>query len=461
MCQRRTELSVSSVIGGGYNRFWRCKKPYRVLMGGRGSKKSTTTALNLIVRMMQYPLANVLCIRQIERDLQQSCYAQLIWAIKRLGVESQWKCTVSPLRLEYIPTGQKILFRGLDKWSSVTSMTVDTGFLCWCWVEEAYEVDKISFQSLDESIRGIMPEGYFTQITLTFNPWDASCWIKSTFFDVPREDTLAMVTTYRCNEWLSDVDREKYESLKFTDPDRYKVVALGEWGLPQGQFFSQWRDGIHVIDPFDIPDRWLKFRSMDWGCAKPFSCHWYAVDYDNNLYMWRELYGWSGAPNEGTGETARQVADRLVQVESKAENISYGVLDSACWANTGVTGPTIAEEINDVLYQHNLVTFGKCSKGRIEAANAIKERLVGNKQEDGTYRPALFVFRNCIHAIRTIPMLGHDKRKPETYDTDGEDHAADDLGYACLSRPWTPSRPRKARPVDAWEEKQSRSAWTY
>lgn len=459
---QKIDVSLKEVIGKGYNRFWHCKKPYRVLMGGRGSKKSTTTALNLIVRLMEYPLANLLCIRQVERDLQQSCYAQLQWAIRRLGIEKEWKCTVSPLRMERIETGQKILFRGLDKWSSVTSMTVSNGFLCWCWVEEAFEVDEVSFQSLDESIRGIMPEGYFTQVTLSFNPWDVNCWIKRIFFDMPRDDTLAMVTTYKCNEWLSDADRDKYERLKYTDPDRYKVVALGEWGIAEGQFFKQWSTAKHVVEPFEIPKNWLRFRSMDWGSAHPYAVVWFAVDYDGNLWAYRELYGWGGKPNVGTNETAKQVAAHICELEDKAENVSYGVLDNACWAATGVTGPTIAEEINLELNAHGLVTFGKCSKGRMEGANAFRERLIGNKQSDGSYKPAIYFFRNCIHAIRTIPMLAHDKHKPELPDTQGEDHIYDSVAYGCLSRPWAPSKPKKSSSInDGWVERERRSAWTY
>lgn len=454
-------VSLKEVVGQGYEAFWRSRQRYVVCKGSRASKKSTTAALKIIVRMMQYPEANTLVIRQTAESLKDSCYAQLLWAIERLGVTAWWRGRVSPLELEYIPTGQKILFRGLDNPLKVTSITVKWGHLCFAWLEEAYEASEDAFNRIDESLRGQLPEGYYIQWLITFNPWDSSCWLKSRFFDTTRDSVLAMTTTYQCNEWLSDADREMFEDMRRTDPERYKTAGLGEWGIAEGQYFSQWRESLHVVEPFEIPRSWMRFRAMDWGCAKPFSCHWYAVDYDNNIYMWRELYGWSGVPNKGTGETARQVAARMVQVESKDEKISYGVLDSACWAKTGVTGPTIAEEINDVLYQHRLVTFGKCSKGRIEAANAIKERLVGNKQEDGTYKPALFIFKNCIHAIRTIPMLAHDKHNPEVYDTDGEDHVADELGYACLSRPWTPARPRSPRPVDSWEEKKKRSAWTY
>lgn len=127
-------ISLREIIGGGYDDFWRFKGRYRCCKGSRASKKSTTAALNLIVRMMQYPLANTLVVRKTFATLKDSCYTQLRWAIKRLGVERYWRARQSPLELEYIPTGQKILFRGLDDPLKITSITVNVGVLCWGWI---------------------------------------------------------------------------------------------------------------------------------------------------------------------------------------------------------------------------------------------------------------------------------------------------------------------------------------
>lgn len=195
-----------------------------------------------------------------------------------------------------------------------------------------------------------------------------------------------------------------------------------EWGIASGQYFNEWDEARHVVRPFDIPDHWMKFRAMDWGSAAPYACLWFAVDFDGNLYCYRELYGWGGKPNVGTKETARQVAEHICELEKKAEGVSYGVLDYACWAQMGVTGPTIAEEINITLLAHGLNAFGKCSKGRAEGGNALKQRLWGNDMPDGSHKPAIYFFSNCIHTIRTLPILSHDEHKPETYNTKGEDH---------------------------------------
>ena len=450
---------LPEIVGKGYGEFWRCRKRYRVVKGSRASKKSSTTALWFITKLMQYPLANLLVIRKVYSTLRDSCFAMLKWAIHRLGVSKFWKCTTNPLQMEYLPTGQKILFRGLNDTLSLTSITVEKGYLCWAWVEEAYQTTEEDFKVIEGTFRGKMPEGYFVQFTLTFNPWDVNSYLKSKFFDVQDEDILAMTTTYKCNEWLSDSDKKYYEKMKKIDPDRYKIEGEGEWGIAAGQYFKEWKSHLHVIKPFAIPSKWIKFRAMDWGMARPSAVLWLAVDYDENIYVYRELYTWSGKPNEGSGETASQVGKRIVQLEKPEENISYGVLDNACWARNGVTGESIAEAINNELYAAKLVTFGKSSKGRIEGANAIKERLIGNEMKDGSYKPALYFFENCFNCIRTIPMLGFDKHNPETYDTQGEDHCTDALAYALLSRPFAPT---KIKPVvqDRYRREEKASNWS-
>ena len=413
---------LPEIVGKGYGDFWRCKKRYRVVKGSRASKKSVTAALWIITKMMQFPLANVLVVRKVYSTLRDSCFANLKWAIHRLGVSKFWKAKSSPLELEYLPTGQKILFRGLNDPMSITSITVEHGFLCWCLLEEAYQTTEEDFKILEGSFRGKMPEGYFVQFTILFNPWDANSYLKRKFFDVRDEDIFAITTTYKCNEWLSDADHKYYAKMKEIDPERYKVEGDGEWGLAAGQYFSQWRNYLHVVEPFEIPEGWTKFRAMDFGMARPSAVLWFAVDYDGNIYIYRELYTWNGRPNEGSGETAGQLGKKIAQLEKPEENISYGVLDSACWTRNGVTGETIAEAVNNELYRAKLVTFGKSSKGRLEGANAFKERLLGNQMADGSYKPAIYFFKNCFHCIRTIPMIGHDKRNPELPDTDSEDH---------------------------------------
>lgn len=243
---------MKAVVGDGYKPFWNFKGRYRVCKGSRASKKSKTTALNIITRMMQYPEANTLVIRKVFRTLKDSCFAELKWAIYRLGVAEWWEIKESPLEMTYKPTGQKIYFRGLDDPLKISSITVSVGFLCWCWVEEAYEItNEASFDTLDESIRGAIPEetGLFQQITLTFNPWNEKHWIKKRFFDAPPSpDILAMTTNFMCNEWLDEADKRVFETMRINNPRRFKVAGLGDWGIVEGVVYDNWEEKAFSID---------------------------------------------------------------------------------------------------------------------------------------------------------------------------------------------------------------------
>ena len=170
-------INIKELIGGGYNRFWHSKNFYRVIKGGRGSKKSKTAAINFIYRIMQYPWANLLVLRRYSNTNKQSTYTDMKWAAAKLGVYDLFKFNESIPQITYKPTGQKIIFVGLDDPLKVTSMSVEVGYLCWLFVEEAYQIDNMSdLDTVIESIRG-KAEGvpdFFKQIMILLNPLKAS-----------------------------------------------------------------------------------------------------------------------------------------------------------------------------------------------------------------------------------------------------------------------------------------------
>lgn len=264
-----TRIWLPDVIGAGYGEFWRCRKRYRVVKGGKASKKTKTTALWYIYHLMKYPGSNLLCIRKVMDTHRSSTFADLQWAIRRLHAERWWKATKSPLELTYLPTGQKILFRGMDDPLKIAGVTVPQGFLCWVWVEEAYELDsEDAFDKLDLSApRGQVPEPLWKQTTLTFNPWNERHWLKARFFDNPPENALVMTTNYLCNEFLDDTDRDGYERMKRENPRKYDVAGLGNWGVSEGLVFERWR-----VEGFDIkkvtadkPWQWRHVFGLDYG----------------------------------------------------------------------------------------------------------------------------------------------------------------------------------------------------
>lgn len=292
------ELSLRAVAGGGYDDFWNFKGRYRVCKGSRASKKSKTTALNFIVRLIKYPQANLLVVRRYYTTLKDSCYAELCWAIKRLGVENWFECKLSPMEIIYRPTGQKIFFRGLDDSMKITSITVNSGHLCWLWIEEAFEIgDEAEFNMLDESIRGEVPDGLFKQITLTLNPWNMHHWIKRRFFDVSDPDILAKTTTYLCNEFLDEADRRIFERMKRENPGRYRVAGLGEWGISDGLIYENWRK-----ESFDLNDVRKCGRAvfgLDFGYTNDETALFCGIaDIRNKrLYVFDEIYE-KGLSNE-------------------------------------------------------------------------------------------------------------------------------------------------------------------
>ena len=237
-----SKVSIARTIGGGYNEFWYNKDFYRVVKGSRGSKKSKTTALNFIYRLMMYDWANLLVVRRFSNTNKQSTYTDLRWATNRLGVKHLFKFNDSLPEITYKPTGQKILFRGLDDPLKITSITVENGILCWAWFEEAYQIETFDkFSTVVESIRGSIDDSeFFKQITVTFNPWSERHWLKPTFFDEDTKlnNTFSYTTTYRVNEWLDEVDIARYEDLYRTNPRRARIVCDGDWGVAEGLVFE-------------------------------------------------------------------------------------------------------------------------------------------------------------------------------------------------------------------------------
>lgn len=299
------QVNLAKEIGAGYGEFWRCKKRYRVVKGGRGSKKSCTMALWLITNMMKMPLSNSVVIRRYFNTHRDSTFAQLKWAINKLQVKPLWKATMNPLELTYIPTGQKILFRGFDDPQSITSITVEVGYLCWVWIEEAFQIsDESEFNKLDLSIRGAVPPGYFKQITMTFNPWSENIWIKKRFFDAydrgERDNIYCATTNYLCNEFLDDADRAVFDDMKEKNPRRYEIEGLGNWGIAEGLVFTNWEELEFdeqklklMTDRHDVPV-YKEFYGLDWGFSNDPTAIVAGLvnEKTKEIFLYDEIYGY-------------------------------------------------------------------------------------------------------------------------------------------------------------------------
>ena len=285
--------NLPDIIGRGYATYWNYKGRYKVVKGGRGSKKSTTTALWIIYNMMKYPLANTLVVRRVFNTHKDSTYTQLKWASNTLGVSHLWKFSKSPLEATYLPTGQKILFRGLDDPMSITSITVEHGHLCWCWFEEAFQImNEDDFNKVDMSIRGELPKGYFKQITLSFNPWSEKHWLKKRFFDVVDDDILAITTNYTCNEFLGEDDKKLFEKMKINNPRRYNIEGLGNWGIAEGLVYSNFEELEFNIEEIKKRRNVKSAFGLDFGYTNdPTAFIASLIDLDSNeIFIFDEYY---------------------------------------------------------------------------------------------------------------------------------------------------------------------------
>ena len=258
-----SKIALSAAVGGGYDEFWNSKKRYRVLKGGKASKKSATTALNHIYRLLKYPGSNLLVVRAVMNTHKDSTFAQLKWAQEKLGVAHLFKNNTSPLEMTYLPTGQKIIFRGFDDVLKLAGTTVEKGYLNFVWVEEAFEIDSLEdFEKLDLSVpRGALPPPLFKQTTITFNPWSEKHWLKARFFDKRSDDTDTFSTNYLVNEFLDATDHAVFEKLKAEHPRRYRVAGLGEWGITDGLVYENWCEGVKDTNS----DEWEAFFGLDYG----------------------------------------------------------------------------------------------------------------------------------------------------------------------------------------------------
>lgn len=399
-------LQLPDLIGKGYGEFWNWKGRYRVCKGSRASKKSKTTALWYIVNMMRYPEANLLVVRKVFRTLKDSCFTELKWAVNRLGVGKLWEAKESPLEMTYKPTGQKIYFRGLDDPLKITSIAAPKGVLCWCWIEEAYEItSQADFEMLNESIRGAVPEGsgLFKQITLTFNPWNQHHWLKKRFFDNPDSETLAITTNYTCNEWLDKKDRELFEKMKEQNPLRYRVAGLGEWGVSEGLIFENWQEKAFDIEEIRGIGSVRSAFGLDFGYTNdPTALFCGLADLSaRTVWVFDEIYR-KGMSNE-------KIAEEIIKAGYGKERIKA---DSA------------EPKSIDRLRELGIVNIGKARKGK-DSVNSGIDFIKGFR---------IIVHPKCVNFITEISNYAWDRDgeggRQINRPVDGFNHLMDAMRYA-------------------------------
>ena len=215
-----------------------------------------------------------------------------------------------------------------------------------------------------------------------------------------------------------------YEANLLSLPEMQRRQLLeGDWAVASGAAFTEFRSNVHVVDPFEIPDTWRKFRSADYGYSSYSAVHWYAIDPSfNTLIVYRELYL--------SKHTGRDLAKAVLEAEN-GEKLSYGILDSSCWHQRGQLGPSIAEEM---ISQGCRWRPSDRSKGsRVAGKNRLHELL---KVDEDTQMPGIVFFNTCRQIIADLPTIPSDPKGSDDIDPRyASDHAYDSIRYGIQSRP--------------------------
>jgi hypothetical protein len=453
--------------------FLRDKHKFIAYGGARGGGKSWAVRVKAVLLCLHYPGIKVMIVRRSYPELQENhihplCELLHVYDPDKGARAARYNDQKKSLTFT---NGSRILFRYCENDADVLRFQgteVDVLF-----VDEATHQSEARAQRLSAIVRGV--NSFPKRIYYTCNPGgEGHGWVKRLFIDRAYEEgenpedytfIQALVTDNRA---LMESNPDYIKQLEALPPKLREAWLHGRWDLFEGQFFEDFhpqpdlaaahehgcdespeelrrtRRWCHVIEPFDVGAGecrgWRIYRSYDFGFGKPFSCAWWAMDYDGVLYRILELYGCTGQPNEGLRWTPERQFQEIARIERehpwlKGREIE-GVADPSIWDAS--RGESIAE------------TAMKCG---VYFTPGDNERIAGWMQchyrlqfdEQGYSR--MYVFRGCEAFIRTVPLLMYDEHKPEDLDTRLEDHVADEWRYMCMANPVAAMRPLEKQQI--------------
>lgn len=414
--------------------------------GARGGGKSYAMLIDPL-RYCTKPTHRALLLRRTMPELRdliehsRRLYSQAFPGAKFKEQEKEWR----------FPSGARIEFGYAENMADVLRYQGQS--YSWIGVDELpqYPTPDV-WNFLRSSLRSVDPE-VPTYMRATGNPGNVgSAWVREMFID--REEWgkpfYEEVETPVGKKYIS----RRFIPAKLTDnpslmkTDNYLITLSslpevqrkqfleGNWDVFDNAAFPEFNRKTHVIEPFDMPNAWVRFRACDWGYSSNACVLWFAVDFDNNLYVYREFY---------TRQlTADVFARQVLNMEGGDPNLRYGILDSSVWQQRGDVGPSIAETMikEGCQWRRSDRSAGSRKSGKLEIHRRLALRDTGVEDDNGAMikAPSIKIFSTCKNLIRTLPQLPLDENDPEDVDTDAEDHAYDALRYGCMSRPLSPSQ---------------------
>lgn len=459
---------------GPQKAFVDCPCPEVFFGGARGGGKTDGVLGKWAIKERRYGAGfNAVAFRRTSVSFEDA-----VERAKQLYIPLGARFTEKPLRFR-MPNGGKITFAYLE--NEADAEHYQGRNLSDAWVEEAGQYPT---PGPIEKLFGVLRSagGVPVQLTLTANPGGAGQhWLKERYKLYPfpqRPQLLTRILPNGQKHSVAVIPSRITDNhiLLANDPGyvgrlhlvgsqaRVRAWLEGDWSAIEDAFFAEWSQEQHVLQPFEIPPHWHRFRSGDWGSARPFSVGWWAVVSDDYiaksnggdrrvlprgaLVRYREWYG-SSAPNVGLKLTAEEVAAGIKERERSDPRNIQGVLDPAAFTCDG--GPSIAERMASAhdIFWSPADNARVARNGAMGGWDQVRARLRGTARYDESARsidwasghPMLYVFSTCRDLIRTLPVLQHDKGRPEDVDTDMEDHAPDELRYACMSRPYIRQAP--------------------
>ena len=400
--------------------------------GARGGGKSYAMLIDPL-RYCHKENHRALLIRRTMPELRdlinhsQRLYSRAFPGAKWREQEKEWR----------FPSGAKIEFGYAENMTD--ALRYQGQSYTWIGIDELPQYPSPDiYNFLRSSLRSVDPD-IPVYMRATGNPGNVgSQWVKEMFVDPIDPNTafnIEIVTPsgpkyitrrfipakLQDNPYLMQTD-DYYAMLSSLPEVQRKQFLDGNWDAFSNAAFPEFDREIHVVEPFEVPKGWQRFRAADWGYSSPACCLWFAIDYDNNLWAYRELY---------TQKITADVFARKVLELEHGEYIRYGVLDASTWAKRGDIGPSIAETMIQAGCRWR--PSDRTPKSRISGKLEIHKRLkiVDEKKKE----PGLRIFATCRNLLRTFPTLPLDDNNPEDINTHVEDHAYDALRYGCMSRP--------------------------
>ena len=416
-----------------------------VLYGGSaGGGKSYAMVVDP-VRYFTNPNARMLLVRRSTEELREliavskQLYPQAIPGIKFMERDKTWVA----------PSGATLWMSYLDRDDDV--MRYQGQAFNWIGFDELTQwPTPYPWNYMRSRLRSTKASGLPLYMRATSNPGGPGHqWVKRTFLDPEKPNKAFWATDPETGEtirWPKGHSREgeplfkrkfipatlfdnpylaedgMYEANLLSLPEHQRRQLLeGDWDINEGAAFPEWNRQIHVIEPFDIPSTWPRFRACDYGYGSYTGVVWIAVAPDEQLIVYREMYV--------SKVIATDLADMILEVEQD-EKIRYGVLDSSLWHNRGDTGPSLAEQM--IMKGCRWRPSDRSRGSRVAGKNEIHRRL---QVDEFTEEPRLVFFNSCVNIISQLPAIPLDKNNPEDVDTNSEDHLYDALRYGVMTRP--------------------------